>query len=174
MTISKKPEPVTADPDQVAAFLARGLDHCRKGEWDKGLAYLAALTQYEGSVDLPAAFYSYLGYGIALCQRRYREGINLCEHAVKKEFYKAEGFYNLARVRLLVNDRKRALEALNQGLKIEPRHRGLLRLRKTLGLRRPPVVPFLSRSNILNRLLGRLRHDLKTPAPPAGEPEKGE
>ncbi|HEY6100595.1 MAG TPA: hypothetical protein VIW03_14255, partial [Anaeromyxobacter sp.] len=44
------------------------------------------------------------------------------------------------------------------GLSLWPDHPGLVAARDAMGLRRPPVIPFLSRRNPLNVALGKLRH----------------
>lgn len=149
----------------VSATLERGIKACREGDWDQGLALLGGLAD-RNIQDLPGLFYSWLGYGIALHEKRYRDGLRLCEHAVKKQFYEADNFYNLARTRLLLDDRQKAVEAIHRGLRLSPRHRGLRKLERNIGRRGRPVLPFLSRSHPLNRFLGRLRHDLQ------GSPKK--
>ncbi len=116
-----------------------------------------------GPPSFPGLFYSYLGFGIARFDRRVREGVALCEHAVKREFYQPENYVNLARTYLLADDRRRASETVLAGLKIDPDDRGLGDLLEELGIRRRPVIPFLSRRNPLNHLLGRLRHVLSPP-----------
>jgi hypothetical protein len=143
---------------EIPERLARGLDLCRGGEWDRGLAILGALGQSAEKSALPGLFYSYLGYGIARCERRVKEGVKLCEHSIKIEFYQPENYLNLARTQLLANDRRGAVGAIRRGLKIDPNHADLLELQREIGVRREPVLSFLSRDNPLNRFLGRLRH----------------
>jgi len=141
----------------------QGIDLCRKGQWRQGMDILRRVADAKDSgVDLPGVFYSYLGFGIARYDRRIREGITLCEHAVKREFYQPENFLNLARTYQLAGHRKKAIEAVVAGRRIDRAHRGLAQLHRELGLRRRPVLPFLSRTNPINRLLGRLRHDWKS------------
>lgn len=144
-------------PAAVWARLDEGLAMCREEQWQSGLAVLGALLESEHRSALPGIFYSTLGYGLARFEKRYRDGIKLCEHGVKRQFYEAENYYNLARARLLLDDRSRAVRVLQKGLRMDPRHAGLLRLRRELGVRKQPVLRFLSRSNPLNRALGRLR-----------------
>ena len=120
---------------------------------------LARIAEQEARPGtLPALVYSYLGYGIALRQQRISEGLKLCQHAVKMEFYQAENYLNLARTHLLAGHRRPAVRAVADGLKVEPDNGQLLELQHELGLRKRPVLSFLSRSNPLNSLLGRLRH----------------
>ena len=150
--------PLTSEADEA---LKRGLGHCRRDEWDKGLRFLGALANSDQRSALPGLFYSYLGYGIARCEGRLAEGLKLCHHAVKMEFYQPENYLNLARTQLLAKDRSGAVEAIQGGLAVDPNHVELRALARELGVRRPPVVRFLSRDNPVNRLLGWLRHNLR-------------
>lgn len=147
---------------EISEVLSRGLECCRRGDWNEGLRHLGRLTEGgEMRDDLPGLFYSYLGYGIALVDRRIREGLKLCQHSIKVGFYEAENYLNLARTCMLANDRSGAVRAIRGGLKIDPHNQALRKLRKELGVRRSPVLPFLDRANPLNRFLGRLRHALR-------------
>ena len=140
--------------------LRRGIDCCRRGDWNEGLRQLGQIAE-RGDTGLPGIYYSYLGYGIALREKRVREGLQLCRHSVKVEFYQADNYHNLARTCLLARQRSGAVRAVLDGLRIDPHHLGLLALRKELGIRGRPVLPFLDRGNALNQLLGRLRHALR-------------
>jgi hypothetical protein len=140
------------------SFLGRIAEGCRQGDWEVGLSFLGRIAEGERSSALPGLFYSYLGYGIALRQRRVQEGLKLCQHSVKIQFYEPENYVNLARTYLLAGDRPAAIRAVLDGLRVIRHHPDLLRLHQELGIRAQPVLPFLGRSNPLNRLLGRLRH----------------
>ena len=139
-------------------MLGRAIDECRKGNWDQGLPYLGLLADSADRSSLPGLFYSYLGYGIALRQQRVDEGLKLCKHAIKIEFFQAENYWNLARLHLLKKDRKNAVRAVRDGLKVDPNSAELLVLQKELGMRKLPVLSFLSRNHPLNRILGSIRH----------------
>jgi uncharacterized protein HemY len=146
-----------AQPD-LSHVLRRGIERCRQGDWEVGLAYLGRIAEAERSSALPGLFYSYLGYGIALRQKRVQEGLKLCQHSVKVQFYEPENYVNLARTYLLAGERPAAVKTVLSGLKVVRQHPELLRLHRELGIRAQPVLPFLSRSNPLNQLLGRVRH----------------
>jgi uncharacterized protein HemY len=153
---------------QTAYILDRGLALCRQGDWQRGLLHLGRLAEgMEGAErsSLPGLFYSFLGYGVARCEQRVQEGVKLCRHAIKVEFYQPENYLNLARTLLLLNDRQGAVSAVQRGLKIDPHQPQLVELSRELGIRRRPVLPFLSRTNPLNRFLGSLRHTLDRPVP---------
>lgn len=146
----------------VRAIAEEGVALCRAGEWDKGIQLLGRVVEERGlSEELPGTAYSFLGFAIARFQKKVRDGIKLCEHAVRIQFYEPDNHLNLARVHLLARNRKGAVEAIGRGLKLDPHHAGLRGLRQEIGIRKRPVVRFLSRDNPLNRLLGRMRHDFQ-------------
>lgn len=136
-----------------------GIALCRAGDWRRGVELLRSVAAAEGRQgELPGAFYSYLGFGVARFDRRYKEGLSLCQLAVKREFYNPENYLNLAQTYLLTGDRGGAISALRDGLKLDSQHEDLRELQRQLGFRREPVLPFLSRDNVLNRVLGKIRH----------------
>ncbi len=165
----------TTDPDipiardrQTAVF-ERGLERCRRGQWQDGLVDLAWLAERGSHGEVPALCYSYLGYGLARYRGQIKKGLRLCRHAVKLEFYQPQSYVNLARTALLSNRyRRQAAKAVLDGLEIDPEHPELLELQQELGARRSPVVQFLSRRTLPNRILGWIRHQLRR------EPRTGE
>src|SRR6266550_4386666 len=113
---------------------------------DKG-QYLEALTQFleiYGTEDSPplnsakaASGLSYFGLCLALVQKKYRAAADLCKRAIGLEF--------------------------DNGLKIAPENDQLMKVRKELGVRARPTVPFLDRSHPINVSLGQARHAKRTP-----------
>ncbi|MEM9293627.1 MAG: hypothetical protein AAGD01_18245 [Acidobacteriota bacterium] len=159
----------------LEALAQRGINLCRKGRLEQGLSYLLKVAERkDGQTKLPGTFYSYLGYGIALFQERQQEGLALCRHAVKMEFYEPENFLNLAQTQILGKDRRGALETLERGLKIDAQHAGLGALRRELGYRRHPLLPFLGRGHSLNVGLGKLIAGLRRRKPKVESEEEGE
>ena len=151
-----------ARPGELTDAMRDAIERCRRGAWREGLPALARIAEQEARPGaLPALVYSYLGYGIALRQQRLSEGLKLCQHAVKMEFYQAENYLNLARTQVLAGHRRAAVRAVADGLRIEPDNEQLLALQHELGLGKRPVLLFLSRSNPINTLLGRVRHFIK-------------
>ncbi|MFL6234682.1 MAG: tetratricopeptide repeat protein [Thermoanaerobaculia bacterium] len=147
---------------EVATSVKIGIECCRRGDWNAGLQYLGKVTQAEdANSNLPGLFYSYLGYGIALRDKRIREGLKLCRHAIEVELFEPENYLNLARTCLLARDRRGAVKAVRAGLKVDRHNPKLVALYKEMGIRGLPVLSFLHRSNPLNVLLGRIRHALR-------------
>src|SRR5512141_2116199 len=127
--------------EDLQSLAAKGLALCREGDWARGLAMLGEAAAERGTGrELPGVVYSFLGYGIARHQRRVRDGLKLCEHAVKIQYYEPDNHLNLARVQLMTSDRKAAVASIARGLKLDPNHRGLKELRIEIGVRRRPVI----------------------------------
>jgi hypothetical protein len=147
-----------AEPvDQSSEALRKGLALCREGEWTNGLFFLGKIAEAGRTAAMPGVFFSTLGYGIARYQQRTEEGLKLCRHAVKLQFYEPENYLLLARTALLCENRAEAVKAVRGGLKVDANNAQLQALSTELGIRQLPVLPFLSRSNPLNQFLGRLR-----------------
>ena len=145
--------------EELHGYVEDGLKLCRAGEWRKGLPVLAAVIEQRGpGQEVPGIVYSYLGYGAAKFQSRVRDGIRLCEHAIKLQFYEADNHFNMARVQHLAGERMAAVSAIERGLKLDPDHEGLLTMKREVGVRKKPVLRFLGRENPVNVFLGRVRH----------------
>ncbi len=101
---------------------------------------------------------SWYGFLLGTAGSRYGDGVSLCRSVASELFWEPRAFENLARLELAAGRRREALRALEQGLALAPEHLELRALRATLGRRRRPPIPFLHRSNPINRMLGRLFH----------------
>jgi len=97
-------------------------------------------------------------HGLALVYSKDVSGLNLCRHAAARKGIQARVFLNLVLAELKFNHRKRACDALNRGLRLDPRHHGLLSLRKQIRPRRRPCLNFLKRENPLNKWLGKMTY----------------
>jgi tetratricopeptide (TPR) repeat protein len=133
--------------------------------------YLRAMTMFldiygdEESPELkgPKAVkgLSYFGLSIAMMRKHYKPAIDLCRRAIELEFYNGDHYANLGRVYLVAGKRRKAVEVVEQGLKNLPEHAYLLDVRRQLGVRARPAVPFLDRTNPINVSLGQARHARK-------------
>jgi len=132
---------------------------------------LLALTMFldiYGTEDVPpiskakaATGLSFFGLCLALVRKQNKPAIDLCRRAIDLEFYNGDHYANLARVYVAAGNRKKAIETADKGLEIAPGHEYLTRVRAWLGVRSPPSVPFLDRTNPINVSLGQARHAKK-------------
>ncbi len=133
--------------------------------------YLHALTLFldiYGSEDPPsvnvakaAEGLSYFGLCLALVQKKFKPAIDLGKRAIELQFYSAPHYANLTRIYIAAGNRKKAIETVEQGLKLVPDDEELIGVRKDLGVRAKPAVPFLDRSHPINVTLGQSRHAKK-------------
>jgi len=138
----------------LSPALQQGVIHVEKGEFDQAWrAFAQYLAQEPGS----AIASSYLGMLSALKAGKLYEGLDRCIEAVKKDPQEALLYLNLSRCYLAAGDRYQAVRALHKGLKLKSPHHGMLvNYYKAMGMRRKPVLGFLSRNNMANVFLGKL------------------
>lgn len=130
---------------------------CRVDNWRRGYEILTRLAGDAGpKTTLPGVFYSYLGVAVARCEGQKHEGMELVRYALKLQPFKADNYANLALMCVILGRRQEALKAIDQGLTLSPFSPRLKELRRSLGVRRRPPVPFLSRDNPINVILGQV------------------
>ena len=162
---TRRPTPSKSDPAgepnpaDVRERVNRGVQLCRSGKLEDGYRILRSLTEeVVPNREFPGVFFSFLGYGVAAFESRYNDGIALCQRSIEMEFYNAENHHNLARTYMLLGTRRKAVKAVFAGLRVDPDDRALRLLARELGVRRKPVLSFLSRGHLANRWLGSFRH----------------
>jgi tetratricopeptide (TPR) repeat protein len=114
---------------------------------------------------------SYYGCLEAIVDGNHDRGIETCRDSIaildedipfgRTAFYPV--FYlNLGRACLAAGNKQEAAEAFKKGLAADPEDPDLSWEVKRLGSRRKPAIPFLKRSNLLNKYIGILLHRLHT------------
>lgn len=104
--------------------------------------------------DIPQ-YASCFAYCIARERGQYQLAMTLCEKAIAREPENTLHYLNLGRVFLLAGKKTEALDVFRRGVSQERDQRIIDELNR-LGERKPPVFPFLKRSNPLNKYLGML------------------
>lgn len=153
----------TAAPERS---FSRGLRSLAEGKKLEALAYFeASLKLDESTPNLArrARYTSYYGYCLAAALGRTREGLSICRKAAESEFFSPEILLNLARVHLLLDQRREAWDILMKGLGLDPEHEELRSEARRMGIRQRPAIPFLERAHPLNRAAGRIASKGKTP-----------
>ena len=112
-----------------------------------------------------ARYLSYYGLCVAMLGRRL-EGEKLCTKAFKLDPSEPIICVNLGRIKLELGHRKEAHELFSRGYDLDNTQPAAALELSCMGVRRPPVVPFLPRSHRLNVFLGRLRHKILGLKPP--------
>jgi Flp pilus assembly protein TadD len=141
-----------------AAFAARDLD-----------AAHAAFERAHRRAPGDPRYMSWYGVTLVLVERNWNLGVVLCEQALRQSGPDPDLLLNQARVHVALNQRERAVRAILRGLELWPQDARLAAARDAIGTRRQPVIPFLSRNNPVNRVLGRIRYRWSRRAGPVYE-----
>lgn len=141
-----------------------GCAYLKEANYPEALLYfrrLLAAYEEDSSSVVPPELLSYFGLALALGENRIKEAVTYCTAAIKKEFYRSEFYINLSRVYLSANRRSSAVDVLYKGLKIDNQDPGILAELRRLGIRRKPVLAFLTRGHVLNKYLGMITSRLR-------------
>jgi tetratricopeptide (TPR) repeat protein len=176
METSDTPKPARQQerPDVVsaAAYLKEALLQLRGGRRKDAYSILL-----EASMNYPDHPYilSYFGWLQAAVEKKYQSGLADCKKAFDlfktSDFETAEKVYpclylNLGRTFLVAGKKKDAFENFQMGLKYDRSNAELKKEMRLLGMRKKPPLSFLSRTNFLNIIIGKLFHS-KTSHPQA-------
>jgi tetratricopeptide (TPR) repeat protein len=108
---------------------------------------------------------SYYGCLIAIVENKVKEGITICEDAIKHlntampfgtEFFYPVFYLNLGRTYLKGRKKADAIRAFQEGLRHDPENKDLKWEMQKLGVRKKLPVPFLNRGNPINKYIGLL------------------
>jgi len=163
--IEQIPMPDFQSSAEAVRVVEEGIAAARAQRWETGFTLIGqayrSLSRGRDAETLAAAL-SYYGLCLAMHKGRTKEGADYCELALEKEFFRADFYWNLAQVWIRAGRRRKAVEAIERGLAIDPHNRSLVEVRDRIGVRRSPVLSFLDRDNPLNVSLGKVRASIKT------------
>ncbi len=118
---------------------------------------------------------SYNGSLQVIVDKMYRKGIENCTRAIelfKKRslvgggFERCAVFYlNLGRACLAAGKKKDAINAFKKGLRYDNNYGAIIKELQKMGTRKRPPLPFLDRSNPINKYLGLIIHQEKEKHP---------
>lgn len=122
---------------------------------DKALAHIRRAVDLEKHNPY---YLSYMGVVLARAEQKWAEAEELCDTALRLKRDQPQLYLNMAEVYAKAGRREDAVETLSRGLRYARRDYRLNQALSKLAIRRPPVLPFLSRGHFLNCTLGKLRH----------------
>ena len=143
-------------------LLEAGREATKRDQWTQARDFLGEYVRRFTArhENVPAS--AMASYALALAQtKESRLGLDLCRKAQYADPRNPHIFWCLAQIHLIGRSRKEAIEAVEKGLRASPDNFVLLRMRRRLGVRQPPPLPFLDRRHALNVRLGRIIHKLK-------------
>lgn len=133
----------------VEKIFKKGLEALSRGDT------LSALSHFEKAINIKRTPSVCSGYAYCIAKERGQisNAISLCEEAIQNEPQNAFHYLNLGRIYLIDNNRADAIKTLREGLKYEE-NQVIIEILNKLGLRKPPIIKFLKRSNPVNKYLG--------------------
>jgi len=132
-------------------YFIKGKEMLRDGNVNG--AYKNFYKAYSADMGKPE-YISFYGMTAALGKGEIKLGLELCTRAIKMEFYKPEFYVNLAKVYDKAGNKKGAITALKKGAKYDTKGEEVHNMLVELGVRKRPIIPFLKRSNPINKILG--------------------
>jgi tetratricopeptide (TPR) repeat protein len=144
-----------ADEVQAAEQFRLGSEALNAKQYPAAYRYLHAALELERSPDHLSQ------YALALAHEKgeIQTSIRLCQEAIKAEPKNAEHFLRLGTIYLISGRRKEAIRTFHLGLRVG-KHPAITKWLQILGHRAQPVLPFLSRTNPINKYLGKIRSSL--------------
>ena len=106
-------------------------------------------------------YLSLYGFCLAKQNKSYDTAINLCRRAIKLKSKDPDLLVNLGRVLRLSGDKDGAHRAFLEAWDRKKGHTGAATELCRMGVRRKSVLPFLSRSNPVNKYLGKVRAQIE-------------
>jgi hypothetical protein len=150
-------------------LLKRGRDALKLQRYPQAREFLSEYCSRQTKRDLSIPTGILASYALALGHTKsLKEGLDLCLKAVASDKRNPHIYWSLTQLYMLSGSRKKAVEALEVGLRVTPDHRGLLKLREDMGVRKPPPIRFLSRDSVVNVKLGKALHKLRSGGRRAG------
>ena len=141
----------TIDDTDPASQLARINESLESKDYSSALKLINQLQAFDRTPMIMSAQ--------ALCmaevKKEFKAAVNMCHEAIKKEPKNPEHYYRQGRILTLSGRKKDSIWVLRMGLRYG-KHKGIIDLLGAMGIRRPPPLVFLSRSNPLNKYLGKL------------------
>jgi predicted Zn-dependent protease len=152
-----------------ADYLRAVKAHLRNGKQKSAFVLLQ-----QASIQFPEDPFilSYFGYFQSVVDKKHRSGVENCKKAItllkkseviEKEVLLPVFYLNLGRAYVAGGKKKDAIEAFHLGLKFDDSNKELWKDLRGLGERKQPAVPFLDRSNPVNKYLGKMTRKGTTP-----------
>lgn len=180
MEATLTPEQLIASVQDPMVLVEQGIKAAKEERWGDGASLLAAayerltkraeLKSADASAPtgtaalkdvVPAQALAYYGLCLGHSLGNYQEGARFIQIAIHNEPMVGQHYLILAKLWRHARNRRKLVDAIERGLEASPRYFPLRRLAQEVGLRHPPIVPFLSRDNALNKALGRIRWSLE-------------
>lgn len=142
--------------EEQETLFRKGVELLKTGKTLSALSLLEKAAKISDNLSIS----SYIAFCIAKERGQLKYAVSVCEENIKKEPANSLHYLNLGRIYLLMKKKERAVLCFREGLHYEANAQIVDEL-DSLGTRKKPVIPFLRRSNPLNKYLGIFLRRLK-------------
>jgi predicted Zn-dependent protease len=136
---------------EAEELFTTGMELLKSGKTGEAIGLLEQAV----ALERRPIFCSNLAVCIAREKSDFKRAVSLCREAIKHDPKNSMHFLNLGKVHILANQKKDAIRIFHMGLR-HAENRDIIAELNRIGRRRSPLIPFLDRSNPLNKLLGKL------------------
>ena len=140
--------------DTIAQILARGIDLTARGHYGAALPIFVTVYKHIAPEKYPQGLSSY-GLCLARVERKNKLGAELCERAMVLQPGDMSHRANLVRLYAAANQRRKAVDVLEKGLRRARYDPKLLLVRDEIGYRQSPSLRFVRGTHPLNKLYSR-------------------
>ncbi len=148
---------VIATPESQAMFNL-ALEHMHRNHFKEATRSLREALRMAPD---NAHYLSFFGLCLARDTQDYEAAIQLCKRALEQIPHDTVLRVNLGKVYRLKGDNGAAYSSFMEAWEENQRHPAPAAELTRMGIRKPPVIPFLPRGIWVNRFLGRLRKRMK-------------
>jgi hypothetical protein len=143
-------------------ILRRGRDALARESYQEACDALGEYCDRSMRLEKPIPPSVLAFYGLAVgYAENVRDGLKICFQALSSDRRNSNAYLCLARLYVLGDSKKNAIDVLGQGIRVCKNRRELIALRRALGVRQVRAIPFLPRDNAVNVRLGRVLRKLK-------------
>lgn len=148
-----------ANEMRPADYVELGILYVKEGRYQEAYRSLRQAMLHFGDYrvnEIPYPLLSYYGLCLVALGKESARGLTFCRRAVDEAGTRSDFYWNLGKAYLFLDRKPQAIKAFQNGLQIQDDRRIVAELTR-LGVRSRPLIPFLSRSHVVNRYLGLLR-----------------
>lgn len=167
--------PIKLSQETIHRKVQHAVRLAREGDYPDALLlfemYLPLLSSNaDDEMQLLTEASSFCGLCLAIERHRYADALEYCNISLRRDIMNPDHRANAALIYLARGDRKHAIQHLHEGLRLQANHARINTILDDIGRRRPPVLGFLARENLINVLLGKLRGAPKARRPRRSTP----